>query len=42
MLVIIYDDKINSFSYIPTLVLGLYFGPLVDFAQASVGILGIK
>ncbi|MDP2208501.1 MAG: NADH-quinone oxidoreductase subunit N [Bacteroidota bacterium] len=27
---------------IPTLVLGLYFGPLVDFAQASVGILGIK
>ncbi len=27
---------------IPTLVLGLYFGPLIDFAQASVGILGIK
>ncbi len=27
---------------VPTLVLGLYFGPLVEFAQASVGIFGIK
>jgi len=27
---------------IPTILLGLYFGPLVNFAQASVAIFGIK
>jgi NADH-quinone oxidoreductase subunit N len=27
---------------IPTLLLGLYFGPLVEFAQASVGMFGVR